>query len=75
MKLGDVERAERRALAILDDWNRTTGALRGSYVFEVEGIVRDAVHCGIQGALNIYEPLEDEPTPEAGRDATTERPE
>ena len=56
-----MDRAERRALVILDRWLRVTGCLDGSsYRWEVEGCVRDAVHCGIQAALGTHEPLESE---------------
>lgn len=61
MNRGEVERAERRALTILDKWLRLTGCLDGSsYVWEIEGIVKDAVHCGIQEALGAHKPLEAE---------------
>lgn len=61
MNHGELARAKRRALAIFDEWQRITGCLDGSsYVWELEGIVEDAVECGAQAALNVYEELEAE---------------
>lgn len=62
MTKGQVEGAERRALNILDDWLKVTGAVpidSGLY-FELQGIVQDAVHCGVQKALGVYEVLSSE---------------
>jgi hypothetical protein len=57
-----ADRAERRALTIYDKWLRVTGVFvpDTSYDCEVQGIIRDAVHCGIQAAMGIHEPLESE---------------
>jgi len=62
MEKGRAERATRRALVIFDNWNRVTGCFTEytSYYSEVEGIIEDAVHCGIQEALGIYKELESE---------------
>jgi hypothetical protein len=61
MNQGEMARAKRRALRIFDEWQRITGCLEGSsYIWELEGIVEDAVECGAQAALGIYEPLEAE---------------
>lgn len=58
---GELDKAKRRALRIFDDWQRVTGALDGtSWLWEVEGIISDAVEIGVQCALEIYEPLEAE---------------
>lgn len=53
MTKGEVERAVRDATHRLDEWQETTGALTGSYRYEVEGIVQDAVHIGIRAALGL----------------------
>ena len=62
MKLGQVESAERRALNLLDKWNDVTGFIdkHTSYYYEIQSIVKDAVHCGIQEALHDYKKLEGE---------------
>ena len=62
MQKGQIERAKRRALVIFDEWIRTTGVFHehGSYRYEIEGITEDAVHCGAQEALGVYEKLESE---------------
>jgi hypothetical protein len=57
---GELDKAKRRALLILDNWQRVTGALHGSYEWEVGSIVEDAVEIGAQAALGIYEPLKGE---------------
>lgn len=63
MVKGEVDRACRRALQIFDEWQRVTGCLDGSsYVWELEGIVTDAVHIGIQAAMGIHRPLDSEET-------------
>lgn len=62
MEKGKLERAKRRALVILDDWIRVTGVIpeHSSYNYELESIIEDAVHCGIQEALGVYEKLDSE---------------
>jgi len=62
MTKGEVDNAIRRALNIFDEWNDVTGCFvkHASYYYEMQGIVEDAVHIGIQGALKIYEKLEGE---------------
>ena len=62
MKRGEVDNATRRALNIFDSWNRSTGFVEEhtSYYYELQGIIEDAVHCGIQAALRIEEQLESE---------------
>ena len=51
MNKGQVEEAERRALTEFDKWNDVTGALDGSYKYECQSVIEDAVHIGIQMAL------------------------
>lgn len=60
MNVGEMERAKRRALNILDGWLEATGAVPDSYRDELEGVVEDAVHVGVQAALGIREELESE---------------
>ena len=57
---GELDKAKRRALLILDKWQQITGALHGSYEWECGSIVEDAVEIGVQAALGIYQPLESE---------------
>ena len=62
MTKGEVESAERRALNLFDKWNDITGIFtkHTGYYYEIQSIIKDAVHCGIQGALRDYKKLEDE---------------
>ena len=62
MKKGEVESAERRALNLFDSWNDVTGFVdkHTSYYYELQTVVTDSVHCGIQQALNDFKPLEGE---------------
>jgi hypothetical protein len=58
---GEMDRARRRALNILDEWLDVTGLLAGSsYRDELEGVIEHAVECGAQAALGVREPLESE---------------
>jgi hypothetical protein len=59
---GDLDRAKRRALNILDEWLDVTGVIPpgSSYRDELEGVVEDAVECGAQAALGVREPLDSE---------------
>jgi len=62
MNVGQLERAKRRALNILDSWIEVTGAVvkHSGYHSELEGIVADAVECGAQMALGVFEKLDSE---------------
>ena len=62
MKQGEVDSAERRALNLFDNWNDVTGFVEKhtSYYYEMQAVVTDAVHCGIQQALNDFKPLDSE---------------
>lgn len=53
MKKGEVAEAERLALNELDKWNDITGFVQKHtwYYYELQGIIEDAVHIGIQMAL------------------------
>lgn len=59
---GEIEYAERRALNVFDEWNDATGFVEKfcGYYYEIQGIIKDAVHCGFQRALNDEKPLESE---------------
>lgn len=62
MNAGQLLRAKRRALNILDEWIEVTGFVtkHTSYHSELESIVEDAVECGAQMALGVHEPLDSE---------------
>ena len=62
MTKGEVESAERRALNLFDKWNDVTGFVtkHTSYYYEMQAVVTDAVHCGIQQALKDFRPLDSE---------------
>jgi hypothetical protein len=62
MQAGEVESAERRALNLFDNWNNVTGfvPIHTSYYYELQAVIKDAVHCGIQQALNDIKPLNGE---------------
>lgn len=62
MKKIQAEHAERRALNLLDEWLDCTGVVQkfSGYHSELESIIIDAVHCGIQAAFEIEEPLPSE---------------
>lgn len=62
MKKGEIDRAKRRALNILDGWLDVTGVIPpgSSYRDELEGVVEAAVECGAQAALGVREPLDSE---------------
>ena len=53
MKTGEVREAERIALNELDRWNDVSGFVKKhtGYYYEIQSIVEDAVHIGIQMAL------------------------
>lgn len=59
MTKGEFDSARRRALAIFDDWVDVTGFVQPhtGYYYELQSIIEDAIHCGAQQALNIYEKL------------------
>jgi hypothetical protein len=54
MQTGMVKTAERKALNLFDKWNDVTGLVQPhtSYYYELQGVIEDAVHVGIQMALN-----------------------
>jgi hypothetical protein len=62
MTVGKMEGAKRRAFNLFDKWNDVTGVIQKdtSYYYEIQGCIEDAVHCGVQAALNVYEKLESE---------------
>lgn len=52
MKAGEVKDAERKALNVLEKWNETTGVfdVGSGYWYEIQAVIEDAVHIGIQMA-------------------------
>ena len=56
MKKGEIESAERRALNLFDKWNKVTGFVleHSGYYYELQGIIKDAVHCGAQQATGNF---------------------
>lgn len=59
---GRIETAVRRAYNGLDKWNDVAGIVRKDtgYYFELQSVIEDAVHCGIQAALEVEDPLPSE---------------
>lgn len=53
MDKGQVDHAERLALNNLDKWNDVTGVVpqHSGYYYELQSVITDAVHYGIQMAL------------------------
>ena len=60
MKKGKLDNARRRALNLFDEWNKITGFVveHTGYYYELQSLIEDAVDCGAQAALGVYEPLE-----------------
>ncbi len=54
MTKGKVDKAERLALNEFDKWNDVTGVIQEhtGYYYELQAVIKDAVHIGIQIALN-----------------------
>lgn len=53
MNKGQVDKAERLALNEFDKWNDVTGVIQENtgYYYELQAVIKDAVHIGIQIAL------------------------
>lgn len=53
MTKGQLRNAERYTFNILDEWNDVTGAVdkNSSWYGELQSVIEDAVHIGIQMAL------------------------
>jgi hypothetical protein len=53
MNKGKVKDAERKALNEFDKWNDITGVIQkdSSYYYEIQAVIEDAVHIGIQMAI------------------------
>lgn len=62
MQKGEVESVERRALNLFDKWNDITGFVskNSSYYYELQGVITNAVHCGIQQVLKDFKKLDGE---------------
>ena len=54
MTKGKIEKAERLALNEFDKWNDVTWFVDEDtgYYYELQGLIQDAVHIGIQMAIN-----------------------
>lgn len=54
MNKGQIADAERKALNEFDKWNTVTGITTEgtSYYYELQSVIEDAVHIGIQMALS-----------------------
>jgi len=54
MTKGQVDYAERKALDLFDRWNDITGFVGPctGYYYEIQHLLRDAVHIGAQMAIN-----------------------
>lgn len=54
MTRSQVEYAERKAMELFDKWNDVTGVVQPctSYYDEIRSLIEDAVHIGIQMAVN-----------------------
>ena len=61
---GQVDNAVRRALNLFDEWLDITGIIEigkhTGYYYELQGIIEDAVHCGIQEATGDFKKLNSE---------------
>jgi len=53
MTKGIIKDAERTALNVLDKWNNTANVVEPhtGYYYELQAVIEDAVHIGIQAAL------------------------
>ena len=60
--IGERDFAIRRALNLFDKWNDVTGFVPKftGYYYELQGIIEDAVECGIQVANGVELELESE---------------
>ena len=59
---GEIDFAVRRAHNIFDNWNDVTGKFEkfSGYYYEMQSVIKDAVHCGFQRALGDHKTLESE---------------
>jgi hypothetical protein len=59
---GRIDSAIRRIYNKFDEWNSVTGfvAMHTGYYYELQSILEDAVHCGVQALLDVKEPLPSE---------------
>ena len=62
MNRGQLADAKRRALNLFDLWNAVTGFVERNtgYYYELQGVIEDAVECGAQEALGVWELLDAE---------------
>ena len=54
MNKGEVDYAVRKAMEVFDSWNDTVGIFTPGtgYYAEIQGIIEDAAHCGMQMAIH-----------------------
>ena len=59
MKQGEIDFAVSRALNLFDKWNDVTEFVEKhtGYYYEIQGVITDAVHCGIQQAVGEFKQL------------------
>ena len=59
---GRIDNAVRRAFNVFDEWNSITGFVieHTSYYYEIQSVLEDAVHCGIQAVFDVKKALPSE---------------
>lgn len=62
MTKGEIDDAVRRVLNLFDKWNEVTGFVeKGTgYYYELQSVIEDAVHCGVQAKTGDYKKLDSE---------------
>lgn len=62
MTRGEIDDAIRRAFNIFQGWNDVAGVFteKTGYWYEIQSVIEDSVHCGIQAALDEHKILESE---------------
>lgn len=62
MTQGELDSAIRRALNLFDAWNDVSGlvAKHTGYYYELQAVIEDAVHCGVQAACGDFKKLDSE---------------
>jgi hypothetical protein len=66
-----INAAVRRAHNLFDKWNEVTGYFvkHTSYYIEMQSLLEDAVHCGVQEVAGVYVPLDSEGDDEVSEQA------
>ena len=62
MNKSEVDGAVRKAIDLFDDWNDVVGIFEkhSGYYCEILGVIEDAAHCGIRGALEAEDEDDDD---------------